>query len=252
MQRDVIEVAPGVLVTTSRREATASTGVVSGDDVVLVDPAWDPDELDWLAELVIGLRYRVRAGIATHAHHDHVLWHPTFGDAPRYSSRRSADLALDHRAELVAALGPDWPQRLTPDVARLVPTTDDGVVPFTVPVQLVVHDGHAPGHAAVWLPEAETLLAGDMLSDRELPLPFDPDDLPAYLAGLDTLAPFVARARMLVPGHGSPTTDPIARLDADRRYLDALLSGVDPDDPRRGNPGMPDVHERLVELARPR
>ena len=89
-----------------------------------------------------------------------------------------------------------------------------------------------------------------MLSDRELPLPFDPDDLPAYLAALDTLAPFVAQATMLVPGHGRVTDDPMARLDADRRYLDALLAGDDPDDRRRGNPGMAQAHDRLVALAR--
>jgi glyoxylase-like metal-dependent hydrolase (beta-lactamase superfamily II) len=90
MQRDITDIAPGVLVTTSRRDATTSTVVVSGDDVVLVDPAWDPDELDWLAELATGLRYRVRAGIATHAHHDHVLWHPAFGEAPRLATHGGA------------------------------------------------------------------------------------------------------------------------------------------------------------------
>jgi glyoxylase-like metal-dependent hydrolase (beta-lactamase superfamily II) len=110
------------------------------------------------------------------------------------------ELADDHRFELLDSLGPDWPPRLASEVARLVPTNDDGIVAFTLPVQLVVHDGHAPGHTAVWLPESRTLLAGDMLRDRELPLPFDPDDLPAYLAALDTLAPFVAQARALVPG----------------------------------------------------
>jgi glyoxylase-like metal-dependent hydrolase (beta-lactamase superfamily II) len=251
MQRDITEVAPGVLVTTSRRDATTSSVIVSGDEAVLVDPAWDPDELDWLAELVVGLRYRVRAGISTHAHHDHLLWHPAFGTAPRYASPRTVELADTHRGELLAALGPEWPPRLASEVARLVSAGVDGDVPFARPLQLVTHDGHAPGHVAVWLPEARVLLAGDMLSDRELPLPFDPDDLPAYLAGLDTLAPFVRRARVLVPGHGRPTTDPLARLDADRRYLDALASGFDPDDPRRANPGMAEVHARLLMLARP-
>ncbi|GMA23063.1 hypothetical protein GCM10025864_08220 [Luteimicrobium album] len=112
-----------------------------------------------------------------------------------------------------------------------------------------MHDAHAPGHAAVWLSGARVLLAGDMLSDVELPLPFDPDDLPAYLAGLDRLAPYVARARVVVPGHGRPTSDGAARLDADRRYLDALLAGRAPEDPRRANPGMAEVHARLTALA---
>ncbi len=87
-----------------------------------------------------------------------------------------------------------------------------------------MHDAHAPGHAAVWLDAPRVLLAGDMLSDVELPLPLDPDDLPAYLDGLDRLAPYVARARVVVPGH-------------------------DADDPRRENPGMAVVHARVRALA---
>jgi len=88
-----------------------------------------------------------------------------------------------------------------------------------------------------------------MLSDLELPLPHDPDDLHAYLAGLEALAPYVARASVLVPGHGTPTTDPAGRLDTDRCYLDALIAGIDPADFRCGNPGMAEVHERNVQLA---
>ena len=99
------------------------------------------------------------------------------------------------------------------------------------------------------LAERGVLLAGDMLSDIELPLPFSPDDLPAYLDALDRLAPVVQRARVLVPGHGHPTDQPIARLDADRHYLAAVLAGRDPDDRRRGLKGMAEAHAKIVELA---
>ena len=94
------------------------------------------------------------------------------------------------------------------------------------------------------------LLAGDMLSDVELPLPFWPDDLPAYLAALDNLAPYVARAAVLVPGHGHPTTDPMARLDADRRYLDDVITHGGSDDPRIRHPGMAENHTHLLRLVR--
>jgi hypothetical protein len=72
--------------------------------------------------------------------------------------------------------------------------------------------------------------------------------LPAYLAGLASLAPFVTRASVLIPGHGTPSFEPVERLDADRRYLDNVISGRDPDDARLGNPGMGEAHERLVRL----
>ena len=48
-------------------------------------------------------------------------------------------------------------------------------------------------------------------------------ELVAYLAGLDALAPYVARTDVLIPGHGHPTDRPMQRLDADRRHVDALL-----------------------------
>jgi glyoxylase-like metal-dependent hydrolase (beta-lactamase superfamily II) len=245
----VTEVADGVLVVTSRRDLTTSTLVVHGSDVLLVDPAWDPDELDGLAELVRARGWRVAAGVATHAHHDHLLWHPGFGAAPRFASRRTCELAGQHREELVANLGDGWPAELEPLVGRVEPA-DGAVVPFPEPVELVEHDGHAPGHTAVWLPERRVLLAGDMLSDVELPLPLWPDDLPAYLVGLDRLAPYVERARVLVPGHGHPTADPTARLEADRRYLDDLRRTGGSDDPRRHNPGMAEVHEAVARLVR--
>jgi len=122
-------------------------------------------------------------------------------------------------------------------------------VPYGFTPGLVVHDGHAPGHTAVWLPEQRVLIAGDMLSDLELPLPFYPDDLPSYVAALDLLAPFAARAAVVIPGHGTPGSDAVARLDADRRYLDDVVAGRVPSDPRLANPGMPDEYAHLKAMV---
>jgi len=247
--RELREVADGVLVATSRKYATTSTVVVSGDQAVLVDPAWDPDELDALADAVQARGLTIEAGMATHAHHDHLLWHPRFGDVPRWASRRTVQLATEHRAELLAALGPDWPAELGEVFGRLSVAEPDPFGNADDPIMLVTHDGHVPGHSALWLPARDVLLAGDMLSDLELPLPHDPDDLAAYLAGLEVLAPYVSRAKVLVPGHGTATNRPAARLEADRRYLDALIAGVEPADERCANPGMAEVHQRNVQLA---
>ena len=65
-------------------------------------------------------------------------------------------------------------------------------IPWPGPrTQVVIHNGHAPGHAAVFLPETGVLLAGDMLSDVEIPLPdlAMADPLGDYHAGLDGLRP---------------------------------------------------------------
>ncbi|WP_156254017.1 MBL fold metallo-hydrolase [Pseudactinotalea terrae] len=245
-----VEVTEGVLVTTSAIDVTTSTIVVRGREVLLVDPAWVPSELVALADLLHARGLTVAAGFSTHAHHDHLLWHPRFGDAPRWASPRTAELAVSERAGLLENMGKGWPDGLLALFAR-VEALDAGRLPEPWgEVELVVHDGHAPGHTALWYPDRGVLLAGDMLSDIELPLPFGPDDLPAYLAGLDALAPYVARAQLLVPGHGHPTTDPLARLDADRRYLADVISRGESDDPRIGKPGMAENHAHLQRMVR--
>jgi len=53
-----------------------------------------------------------------------------------------------------------------------------------------------------------------------------------------------------VPGHGTPTYCPIERLDADRRYLDAVLAGRPVDDPRLADSDNRDMHARTLEQAR--
>lgn len=253
--RSFVEVAPGVVVATSRRYTTTSTVVVRDGAALLVDPAWTRDELEQIAGWLTANSLTVTAGVSTHAHHDHLLWQPAFGDAPRWASQRSVECAAEWHDEMLAMLDDDlvgeWPDPLLGVRALdgdIVPEPFGGAADETV--RFVVHDGHAPGHTAVWLPERGVLLAGDMLSDIELPLPFNPDDLPAYLAALDTLAPVVAAATVLVPGHGHPTDRPLERLDADRRYLDDLLQGRDPDDPRRALKGMDEAHAKNVALAR--
>lgn len=169
--------------------------------------------------------------------------------------RLLAELTADERR-----YGEPYPPRVRALFARVDPVPGEvlpdpgGVLPRAEPV---VHDGHAPGHAALWLQDARVLVAGDMLSDVELPLPFDEitggadgaGSVAAYLAGLDRLAPFVDRAEVLVPGHGTPTRRPVERLDADRRYLDAVLAGRRADDPRMALPGMAAEHARLVRTV---
>lgn len=250
--REMIEVADGVFVATSRIMSTTSTVLVGEGDALLIDPSWRPDELEGLADALDARALRVVGGIATHAHHDHLLWHPRFGDARRFASTATAALARDEREALVAHLGEDFPAPLVALMGR-VEGTDAALPADAVPAgfapELVVHDGHAPGHTAVWLPHQRVLVAGDMLSDIELPLPYEPQNIPAYLAALDLLAGFAAHADVVIPGHGAPGRDAVARVDADRRYLDAVLAGRTPDDPRLANPGMSEVHDDLVRLV---
>ncbi|KZE39202.1 MBL fold metallo-hydrolase [Microbacterium sp. T32] len=236
------EVAPGVLVATSRVMQMNTTVVVDSGRVLLIDPGWMPDELDALAVTLRERGLTVAEGFATHAHHDHLLWHPWFGEVPRWASARTAELAVVEREALVSALGPELPAELVELMGRV----DAGSPTFDV--ELVVHDGHAPGHTAVWLPGPRVLVAGDMLSDVELPLPFDPDDVPAYERALEILEPYARAARVVIPGHGNVGTDPFARWEADRRYIADVRRTGESDDPRRANAGMEEEYARLREL----
>ena len=61
-------------------------------------------------------------------------------------------------------------------------------------------DGHTVDGMAIWVPWAAVLVCGDYLSPVELPIVSG--GVEAYLATLDRLAPLVARADWVVPGHG--------------------------------------------------
>lgn len=161
-----------------------------------------------------------------------MLWHAGLGSPPRLASVGATAYAARHRAELVDALGPDWPEELAPFVGDVAPSATVGSWG-----ELVIHDAHAPGHSAVWLPASRVLLAGDMLSDIELPLA-EQTGLVAYDAGLETLRPYAERAALVVTGHGSPTAAGAERWRADREYLDAVLAGRASDDERLARPGM--------------
>lgn len=257
--RSLSPVTDGVWVATSRNYRTTSTIVANGSHALLVDPAWDPDELLGLTAAIDALGLTVTCGFSTHAHYDHLLWHDSYGDPPRWATSRTVEIVEAKRGELLAALGDDLAAFVGDAFARVRPLPGDRLpLPFgedgpAEVVEVVVHDAHAPGHGALWFPERRLLVAADMLSDYEMPLPFEPDDLGAYLEGLERLAPYAAQARYLIPGHGAPTaggTDtPIARLDTDRRLLHELLAGRDVDDPRRDEPGGEATYARLERLA---
>lgn len=236
---------PGVRVgvTTSRRELTTSTVVIAGDRALLIDPAWDPDELAGLDADLDRWRVTVAAGFATHAHHDHLLWPAGPATAPRFASPPVSKIATHDRPAIVERLGPDWPADLAELVGRVQPA--EGSLDWSGPETVLLrHDAHAPGHTAVWLPAAGVLVAGDMLSDVEIPL-LEESSAAQYAAGLARLQPAVQRSRIVVPGHGHVAIGVEAarrRWAADRAYLDALLAGRQPDDSRLADPAMRAAH----------
>ena len=74
-----------------------------------------------------------------------------------------------------------------------------------MPGEIVEHQAHAIGHAAVLLADRGVLLAGDMLSDVLIPLldPRRPDRVGAYETALDRLGEAARHVDVLVPGHAA-------------------------------------------------
>lgn len=246
MSRPLREVAPGVLVATAERWATTSTAVVTDDgSCLLIDPAFTTAELRGLAAALTDRRLRVVLGVATHAHVDHLLWHDDLGEVPRVGSAATSatsrtDLA-SLRAEAVAEGIPAGLVRPVEPFGRSLPWLGETV-------RVLEHPAHSPGHVTLLLPARGTAVVGDMLSDREVPLldlhARDPVD--DYRAALDLLEGVVHGLRAVVPGHGSVTDGPGAgaRIAADRRYLDALVSGAPVRDGRLGDPWVRREHDR--------
>ena len=267
------QVAEGVLVHRSELLRNNSVVVQGRDGVLVVDPGITDGEIACLADDLSAAGQRVVAGFATHPDWDHVLWHAALGGAPRYGTGRCAEFMrdlrsdADWRARVTEGLPPEIADAMTLDLFGLVTGLPAGTseLPWDGPRVLVVeHPAHAPGHAALLIPERRVLVAGDMLSDVFIPMLDDPDPgtadpIDGYLAGLAVLEGLADDVDVVVPGHGSVggAGQLAARVQLDRAYVLALRDGRPPDDPRIGSSAEPgwewvgDIHAGQAEsLAR--
>jgi glyoxylase-like metal-dependent hydrolase (beta-lactamase superfamily II) len=245
------EVADGVWVRQSEW-VWSNAIVVRGDEgLILVDPGIHGSELNQLADEVDRLGVPVVAGFSTHLHWDHLLWHPRFGDVPRYAAAPAAQAApgVRERAQQMAEESASGiPLEL---IGLLTPLPADG---GPVPGEIVEHEAHAIGHAAILLADRGVLLAGDMLSDVLIPL-LDfrrPGQVSAYESALDRLSEAARHVNVVVPGHGAVAQGPeiAARFAADRAYLDALRRGAEPDDARLSQDWLSGPHQSNLQQAK--
>jgi hydroxyacylglutathione hydrolase len=247
------EIAPGVLVATSSFALTTTTVVAGpGGGCLLIDPGVTVGELAGLAGELADRSLVPVVAWSTHPHWDHVLWSRELGDAPRYAAPAAVHIAETERAGMVGATENSAPGHDLELFGRLVPLAA-AAVPWDGPAaQLIVHDAHAPGHGAVFLPDTGVLVAGDMCSDAEIPLlDTEADDaFGDYRTGLARLAE-VAGVRQVVPGHGhvGDAAEFRGRLAADSRYLDALALRRPFDDPRVTVDWMRAAHEEHLRYV---
>ena len=229
------QVADGVWVRQSEWVASNTTAVRGEDGLILVDPGIDGAELNQLADDLDQLGIPVIAGFSTHPHWDHLLWHSRFGDVPRYATPACAHAARAGRErgqQMAAESASGIPLEL---LGLLTPLPEGG---GPVPGEIIEHQAHAVGHAAVLLADRGVLLVGDMLSDVLVPMPDrrGADPLGDYAAALGLLGEAARHVDVVVPGHGAVARGPevAARFAADHGYLDAVLRGAEPVDARWG------------------
>ncbi len=228
-------VADGVWVRQSEWVWSNAIAVRGEHGLILVDPGIAGSDLSQLADDLDRLGIPVVAGFSTHPHWDHLLWHRRFGDVPRYATAAGAHAASEGRERgqaMAAQSASGIPLELFGLVTAL--PADGGPVPG----EIIEHQAHAVGHAAVLLADRGVLLAGDMLSDVLIPLldPGQPDQVGAYETALDRLGEVVGRVDVVVPGHGAVAEGPevASRLAADHAYVSALRRGAEPVDARLG------------------
>lgn len=264
------EVAEGVLVHESECIQSNAVVVQGEDGVLLVDPGITDEEMAQIASDLVELDQSVVAGFSTHPDWDHALWHPAFGDVPRYGTARCAaalrDLLADPgwMTQLAEGLPPEFADDIPLELFGLLTGLPPGAdrLPWDGPqIRIIEHRAHASGHAALLIEESGVLVAGDMVSDVLVPMP-DPgaaDPIGDYLSALALLEEVADEVRVVVPGHGSVGgADQLgARIELDRRYMEGLRQGGVTDDPRIGSSAKPgwewvsDVHAWLVDRFGP-
>lgn len=222
------------LYVTQSRSLIYNTGAFIADGTAwLIDPGTHPDEISALAEYVHRQGATIQGMLLTHYHWDHIFGPERLPSLPVVAHTDFSATLADNFVGTVQQIE-RWEQHfgyarsapfVAPQPAQAL--ADGALLPLGDRELQIIHiPGHAPDQIAVFEPTSGALWAADTLSDQEIP--YVSDNLVRYIATLERLSTLSIRA--LAPGHGTPTTDPVAiraRLDADRSYLADLHARVE-------------------------
>jgi glyoxylase-like metal-dependent hydrolase (beta-lactamase superfamily II) len=226
-----VSISPDALVVTSAFWQTNATALRSGDEAMLIDSPYLPDELDALPGVLAGAGFEPDGLLATHADFDHLLGRISYPGM-------TLGLAESSVERMHAAPGEAQRELRQYDdefyVVRATPLALGQVQGLPVPGSVEIGDrelelhpaeGHTVDGMAILDRELGILIVGDYLSDVEIP--WIHGTVADYRATLARLAPLVEAASTVVPGHGSPNDreTTLRILDEDVDYLDGLEAG---------------------------
>jgi glyoxylase-like metal-dependent hydrolase (beta-lactamase superfamily II) len=248
-----VSISPDALVVTSGFWQTNAIALRVGQEAMLIDSPYLPDELDALPSLLAGAGFEPDGLVATHADFDHLLGRLAFPGMTLGLCESSVERLHRAPGEAQRAL------RQYDDefyVSRPAPLALGQVQALPVPGHLELGDrelelhpaeGHTADGMVLFDREQGLLIVGDYLSDVEIP--WIHGTLADYRATLGRLAPLVEEATTVVPGHGAPhdreTT--LRLLDEDVDYLDALERGEQKLPDGRDTKAQRGIHAENVE-----
>jgi glyoxylase-like metal-dependent hydrolase (beta-lactamase superfamily II) len=228
-----VSVSPDALVVTSGFWQTNAVALRAGDEAVLIDSPYLPDELEALPSLLAGAGFEPDGLLATHADFDHLLGRLAFPGMTLGLGESSVERLHREPGAAQRALR-SYDARFY--VSRPAPLALGQVQGLPVPghvelgereIELHPAEGHTADGMALFDRALGLLVVGDYLSDVEIPWISESGSLAEYRATLARLAPLVEDAQTVVPGHGAPhgRETALRLLDEDAGYLDALERG---------------------------
>ncbi|WP_419877812.1 MBL fold metallo-hydrolase [Brevibacillus centrosporus] len=192
-----------------------TTTVISLDEgIIVIDPNWLPGEIQEIQSFVQSIRGDKELYLLfTHGDFDHIIGYRAFPDAKTIGSyglqhhpKKDYKLQLIHEFDATYYLKRDYPIEF--------PTLDFVITEEYQQVTLgstTLHFYLAPGHSADGLftviDSIGVFVAGDYLSDFELPFIYD--SAKAYKRTIELASRIIGEHRisLLIPGHGQATDD---------------------------------------------
>jgi glyoxylase-like metal-dependent hydrolase (beta-lactamase superfamily II) len=247
------------IVVTSSLWQTNAVALRSGEEAVLIDSPYFPDELEMLPALLEQSGFSPSGLLATHADYDHLLGRLAFpGMALGVGEMTAERLRRDPGGAQRALRDADAKHYVTRSAPLSLGQVQELPVPGKIELgeeELEAHpaEGHTADGVAYIARFAGLMACGDYLSDVEIPMLSPGGSLDDYRATLARLAPLVESVDTVVPGHGAPhDRDAALRiLDEDLGYLDALERGGDAKLPKgRDSAEQRRIHaENLAEVG---
>jgi glyoxylase-like metal-dependent hydrolase (beta-lactamase superfamily II) len=236
-----VSVHEDAIVVTSLFWQLNAVALRAGDEAMLIDSPYFPEELDLLPAVLAQSGFEPVALLATHVDFDHVLGRMAFPDL---------SLGVAESSMLRVRAQPGEAQRELRDqderayVVRPRPLSLGQTQSLPVPGRLGLGDqelelhatgGHTSDGMAVFAPWMGVLVVGDHLSPVEIPMISPGGSVADYRSTLAALSSVIERADTVVPGHGSVLDrDAALRIaEQDMAYLSALERGDE-------RPALPD------------